>query len=238
MPKPATGQLRELAHGWEARISVRGGTRKAFQLYGCENKEAAKKRTEDMAQYAQEKRRSGSLKGLHAELRNMAFGRVPVEAPKKGDPVERWYRVRFDADGSMRSVEAVLERGLSGGSVAYVSATDEDAAAAKAYRLKAREAQRKRRAELKSKGLCKCGCEREDPSVSICNACLQRSRVYAERAAARKRGEEVPERSKKESFASRRESDLLRAQLDVLYRVKSALLRSRTVKQADEWVEG
>lgn len=32
MPKPATGELRRLASGWEARIRIEGKTRKGFAL--------------------------------------------------------------------------------------------------------------------------------------------------------------------------------------------------------------
>ena len=74
MPKPATGELVQLAHGWEARIRVgANGERKAFALeaFSADDEQGARVRCTEMAQIAKRLRASGHLAEL-VQLLEMA----------------------------------------------------------------------------------------------------------------------------------------------------------------------
>jgi integrase len=59
MPRPATGELRPLANGWEARVRIEGKTRKGFALLGSLSAEDAASRCRAMASLAQRLRAAG-----------------------------------------------------------------------------------------------------------------------------------------------------------------------------------
>jgi len=59
MPRKATGELRKLATGWEARIRIDATTRRSFLLTACFTEEDAAARKEAMANMAVRLRRAG-----------------------------------------------------------------------------------------------------------------------------------------------------------------------------------
>ena len=59
MPRPATGELRPLANGWEARVRIDGKTRKGFALLASLSAEDAASRCRAMATTAQRLRAAG-----------------------------------------------------------------------------------------------------------------------------------------------------------------------------------
>lgn len=59
MATPATGELRKLANGFEARIRIDGKNRKGFDLTGVAGEEAARERCKAMAEIATRLRKAG-----------------------------------------------------------------------------------------------------------------------------------------------------------------------------------
>lgn len=68
MPRPATGELRPLANGWEARIRIEGKTRKGFALLASLSDEDAAHRCRAMASMAQRLRATGHVADAHELL--------------------------------------------------------------------------------------------------------------------------------------------------------------------------
>ena len=62
MPRPSTGETRQLSDGtYEARITIQGRTRKGFHLPHCRHEEAARERTRVLAETAASFRRTGVM---------------------------------------------------------------------------------------------------------------------------------------------------------------------------------
>src|SRR5688572_26154331 len=61
MPRPATGELRQLATGWEARVRIDGKKRKGFALRASLSREDAASRCRAMASIAQRLRSAGHV---------------------------------------------------------------------------------------------------------------------------------------------------------------------------------
>src|SRR5258708_6018193 len=59
MPREATGELRHLADGWAARITLKGRTRRDFVLATCPDESTAGERCKALAQMASRLRRAG-----------------------------------------------------------------------------------------------------------------------------------------------------------------------------------
>jgi len=78
MPAPATGELRPLANGWEARIRIEGKKRRGFVLaaFGPADETAARERCTAMAQIAVRLRRAGHAARTE-DLLKMAAGARP-----------------------------------------------------------------------------------------------------------------------------------------------------------------
>jgi hypothetical protein len=95
----------------------------------------------------------------------------------------KWFRVEFNPKGEIVHL-LEMDRGAPDGMmIVYVQATSEDAARAKAQAMRAKIAMRARRAENRSKGLCKdCGRKRK-PGFVKCSVCIERARERETRLA-------------------------------------------------------
>lgn len=74
MPKPSTGELRRLATGWAALITIQGRTRRQFVL-ACRSEEEAEARTRALATIASRVRRAGRVAELPKLLEGAAQAR-------------------------------------------------------------------------------------------------------------------------------------------------------------------
>jgi len=61
MPREATGELCELAEGYEARITIQGRTRRGFALVTCKTDSEARERCTALAKFAARLRRAGHV---------------------------------------------------------------------------------------------------------------------------------------------------------------------------------
>ncbi len=75
MPRPATGELRALASGYEARIRIAGKVRKGFLLTGVTGEDAARERCKAMAQIAARLRAAGHADKTEKLLQEAARAR-------------------------------------------------------------------------------------------------------------------------------------------------------------------
>lgn len=76
MPKEATGELRPLADGWAARITIQGRERRDFVLVTCANEIEAAERCKALAQMASRLRRAGETDDLVRRLDDAAKARA------------------------------------------------------------------------------------------------------------------------------------------------------------------
>jgi hypothetical protein len=124
----------------------------------------------------------------------------------------RWFRVVVDDKGKAVDCRPVGDEGTASLGVFYILAADASEAARKAGNEHARVRLAARRARYVAEGLCKCGRtrDRENPTGGFwkdCSSCAASMKRHDERAAARKRGEDVPKPDRRAVLLERKEQD-------------------------------
>lgn len=136
----------------------------------------------------------------------------------------QWFRVEVDDGGHVVSCRPVESAADNGERVFYIRAAHEDEAGKIAFRVYCRDRLRARREKLAAEGKCDCGRPRDSAHQS-CSRCLELHREYKKRSKARRAGQAIPVRDRRETHAQRRQEDVDLLRLSILEEIRDVWKR-------------
>lgn len=149
---------------------------------------------------------------------------------------QSWWKIVVGDDGKVKSCELVDHAEKNGRTVFYVQAGDEDTAARLAANRYYAANNRRRRARYEAQGKCRCGRPKDSAEFKRCKVCRKLEAEHKDRHEARKRGEEVPLRSRVDQVQRRKADEAEQARLAVLIEVQDAWLSQPTNRQFTAWL--